>query len=45
LPAAKRWLLEPNLVLGEPPLSLLDTDAGADETKKTLASIAYGGAV
>lgn len=41
---ARRWMLEPNLALGEPPLSLLDTDAGADEVKKTLASIAYGGA-
>jgi uncharacterized protein (DUF2384 family) len=37
-------LLEPNLAFGEPPLSMLDTDAGADEVKKTLASIAYGGA-
>ncbi len=41
---ARRWMLEPNLALGEPPLSLLDTDAGADEVKKALASIAYGGA-
>jgi putative toxin-antitoxin system antitoxin component (TIGR02293 family) len=41
---ARRWMLEPNLVLGEAPLSLLDTDAGADEVRKILASIAYGGA-
>lgn len=41
---ARRWMLEPNLALGEAPLSLLDTDAGADEVKKVLASIAYGGA-
>lgn len=41
---AKRWMLQPNLALGEPPLSLLDTDAGADEVRKVLASIAYGGA-
>lgn len=40
---AKRWMLEPNLALGEPPLSLLDTDAGADEVRKVLASIAFGG--
>lgn len=41
---AKRWMLEANLALGEAPLSLLDTDAGADEVRKVLASIAYGGA-
>lgn len=41
---AKRWMLEPNLALGEAPLSLLDTDAGADEVRKVLASIAYGAA-
>ena len=41
---ARRWMLEPNLVLGESPLSLLDTDAGAGEVRKVLASIAYGGA-
>jgi len=40
---AKRWMLEPNLALGEAPLSLLDTDAGADEVRKVLSSIAYGG--
>lgn len=39
---AKRWMLESNLALGEAPLSLLDTDAGADEVRKILASIAYG---
>jgi putative toxin-antitoxin system antitoxin component (TIGR02293 family) len=41
---ARRWMLEPNLALGEAPLSLLDTDAGADEVRKVLVSIAYGGA-
>lgn len=41
---ARSWMLEPNLALGEPPLSLLDTDAGAEEVRKVLASIAYGGA-
>lgn len=40
---AKRWMLESNLALGESPLSLLDTDMGADEVRKVLASIAYGG--
>ncbi|MES1998939.1 MAG: antitoxin Xre/MbcA/ParS toxin-binding domain-containing protein [Pseudomonadota bacterium] len=42
---AKRWMLEPNLALGEAPLSLLDTDTGADEVRKVLAAIAYGGVV
>ena len=41
---AKSWMLEPNLVLGESPLSILDTDIGADEVRKILAAIAYGGA-
>lgn len=41
---ARSWMLEPNLALGEPPLSLLDTDAGAEEVRKVLVSIAYGGA-
>lgn len=40
---ARRWMLEPNLALGESPLSLLDTDVGAEEIRKILASIAYGG--
>jgi hypothetical protein len=38
-------MLEPNLALGEPPLLLLDTDTGADEVRKVLAAIAYGGVV
>ena len=42
---AKRWMLEHNLALGEAPLSFLDTDTGADEVRKVLASIAYGGVV
>ena len=29
--------------LGDAPLSLLDTDTGADEVRKLLAAIAYGG--
>ncbi|MCU0811441.1 MAG: DUF2384 domain-containing protein [Thiobacillaceae bacterium] len=40
---AKRWMLEPNVALGEAPLSFLDTDTGADEVRKMLAAIAYGG--
>lgn len=41
---AKRWMLEVNAALGDAPLSLLDTDTGADEVRKLLAAIAYGGA-
>ncbi len=41
---AKRWMLEPNLILGEAPVTLLDTDAGANEVRKALAAIAYGAA-
>lgn len=41
---AKSWMLQPNLILGEPPLSLLDTDIGADEVRKVLMAVAYGGA-
>ncbi len=40
---AKRWMLEPNLALGESPFSLLDTDSGAHEVKKLLSAIACGG--
>lgn len=40
---ARRWMLEPNLALGESPLSLLDTEVGGDEVRKVLAAIAYGG--
>jgi len=41
---AKNWMLQPNLALGEPPLSLLDTDIGANEVRKVLVAMAYGGA-
>lgn len=40
---AKRWMLEPNLALGESPFSLLDTDSGAHEVRKLLSAIACGG--
>lgn len=42
---AKQWLMQKNLALGGTPLSLLDTETGAGEVRKVLASIAYGGAV
>jgi putative toxin-antitoxin system antitoxin component (TIGR02293 family) len=39
---AKQWMTSDNIALGEAPLSLLDTDTGAHEVRKVLASIAYG---
>lgn len=42
---AKSWMLEPNVALGESPLSLLDTETGADEVRKVLVAIACGGVV
>jgi putative toxin-antitoxin system antitoxin component (TIGR02293 family) len=42
---AKAWLTRTNLALGDTPLSMLDTETGAGEVRKVLASIAYGGAV
>lgn len=42
--AATRWLKTPNLALRrEMPLSLLDTELGANEVRKVLAAIDYGG--
>lgn len=42
---AKKWIMQKNLALGGTPLSMLDTQTGAGEVRKVLASIAYGGAV
>ncbi len=42
---AKNWLTQKNLALGDTPLSMLDTEAGAGEVRKVLGSIAYGGVV
>lgn len=42
---ARSWMLRENIVLGDTPLSMLDTGMGGDEVRKVLASIAYGGAV
>jgi putative toxin-antitoxin system antitoxin component (TIGR02293 family) len=42
---AKNWLMRKNLALGDTPLSMLDTETGAGEVRKVLASIAYGGTV
>jgi putative toxin-antitoxin system antitoxin component (TIGR02293 family) len=41
--SAKEWLLRKNIALGEAPLLLLDTETGADEVRKILSAIAYGG--
>lgn len=43
---AKIWLERRNLALrGGTPLSMLDTEIGAGEVRKILASIAHGGVV
>jgi putative toxin-antitoxin system antitoxin component (TIGR02293 family) len=42
--AGTRWLKTPNLALqGATPLSMLDTEPGAAEVRRILASINYGG--
>lgn len=42
---AKEWLTGKNLALGEEPLMLLDTETGAEEVRRVLSAIAYGGVV
>lgn len=42
---ARDWLARINPSLGDTPLAMLDTDAGAVEVRKLLSAIAYGGAV
>ena len=43
-PAGVQWLKSPNLALnGATPLSMLDTEPGAAEVRRILASINYGG--
>jgi uncharacterized protein (DUF2384 family) len=42
---AKSWLTKKNLALDDTPLSVLDTESGADQVSKVLASIASGGVV
>ena len=41
---AKSWLLKSHMTLGSAPLSMLDTDIGANEVRRVLNAIAYGGA-
>jgi putative toxin-antitoxin system antitoxin component (TIGR02293 family) len=44
--AGTQWLKSPNLALGgATPLSMLDTEPGASEVRRILASINYGGAL
>lgn len=42
---AKTWMMQYNPALGGTPMSMLYTDDGADEVRKVLASISYGGVV
>ena len=42
---ARDWLTKMNASLGSSPLSMLDTEMGADEVRKMLSAIAYGGVV
>lgn len=39
---AKRWLTKDHSKLGATPLSMLDTEVGANEVRKILMAIAYG---
>ena len=41
---ARKWLRTENMGLGATPLSMLDTDLGAQEVARVLNAIAYGGA-
>ena len=40
----KSWMLKNHMTLGNTPLSLLDTDIGANEVRRVLNAIAHGGA-
>lgn len=42
---AKQWLQKANRSLGATPLALLDTETGANEVRKVLTAIAYGGVI
>jgi putative toxin-antitoxin system antitoxin component (TIGR02293 family) len=41
--AARDWLTAENLALGGSPLSLIDTEAGAAQVRRVLATLDYGG--
>ena len=40
---ARDWLTAANLALGDIPLSLLDTEAGAAQVRRVLSTLDYGG--
>ena len=40
----KSWMLKNHMTLGNTPLSLLDTDIGANEVRRVLNAISQGGA-
>ena len=42
---AKEWLTQKNIVFGNSPLSMLETEFGEKEVRKILSSIAMGGVV
>ena len=42
---ANQWLTRYNHIIGDTPLSLLNTGNDSNEIKKMLATIAYGGVV
>jgi len=41
--AARDWLTAANLALGDTPLALIDTEAGAAQVRRILATLDYGG--
>jgi putative toxin-antitoxin system antitoxin component (TIGR02293 family) len=42
--AAREWLTAANLTLGGTPISLIDTETGAAQVRRVLATLDYGGA-
>lgn len=42
---ARKWMLQNNVALCGTPISLLNTDIGAEEVRKALASISFGGVI
>lgn len=42
---ARKWMTQNNTTLCGSPISMLNTKNGAEEVRKVLASIAYGGAI
>jgi uncharacterized protein (DUF2384 family) len=42
---ARKWMTQNNTALCGSPISMLNTKNGAEEVRKALASIAYGGAI